>query len=378
MKEKNSIILLEIVERYILGEMNPDERMHFEQLRKSDVEIDQMVVEHTLFLQKMNRFNEWNKFSASLETIHTHLSEEGKITAPKLKGKAKIIYLFEKYKKTAAIAASIAGITALTVSAAMFAFSSKNPESQLIQLKTDLNQLANKTIRQDAEIYQLKNQTLNASEHKNIAYTKGGTSFVLDSRGYLVTNYHVIENAQNIAVQNSSGKEFKAVAIYSDPNKDLAILKITDSSFKELASIPYGFSKKTGDLAEPIFTLGYPKEEIVYGQGYLSSRTGYNGDTLSCQIEIAANRGNSGSPILNSHGDIIGILNGRQKDLVGFTFAIQASNIFSALKDIKSDNNINDSLLSNIKLSAKSSIADMNRTQQVKKLQDYIFMVKVN
>lgn len=59
------IKVLEAVERYIRGEMNPDERLHFENLRKTNPEIDQLVVEHTLFLQQMNRFGEW-KNSAPL------------------------------------------------------------------------------------------------------------------------------------------------------------------------------------------------------------------------------------------------------------------------------------------------------------------------
>ena len=50
--------LLDSVERYIRGEMNPDERVQFEQLRKSSVEVDQLVVEHTFFLQQMNRLGE--------------------------------------------------------------------------------------------------------------------------------------------------------------------------------------------------------------------------------------------------------------------------------------------------------------------------------
>jgi len=55
----DDIKILDAVERYIRGEMNPDERLQFENLRKTNPDIDQMVVEHTLFLQQMNRFGEW-------------------------------------------------------------------------------------------------------------------------------------------------------------------------------------------------------------------------------------------------------------------------------------------------------------------------------
>ena len=60
------IIMLEAVERYIRNEMNSDERLHFENLRKTNSDIDQLVVEHTLFLQQMNRFGEWKKIKQDL------------------------------------------------------------------------------------------------------------------------------------------------------------------------------------------------------------------------------------------------------------------------------------------------------------------------
>ena len=119
MNENNEIMILDAVERYIRGEMNPDERLHFENLRKTNGEIDQLVVEHTLFLQQMNRFSEWQKFHATLHDVHTDLAQQGKINADKLKGQAKVVYLWNKYKRVAAIAASIAGVTALTISALM-------------------------------------------------------------------------------------------------------------------------------------------------------------------------------------------------------------------------------------------------------------------
>ncbi|MGB5028190.1 MAG: trypsin-like peptidase domain-containing protein, partial [Chitinophagaceae bacterium] len=167
--------------------------------------------------------------------------------------------------------------------------------------------------------------------------------------------------------------EYMAKVVHINMEKDIAILKIDDESFKPYASVPYTISRSAGKLAEPIFTLGYPRSEIVYGQGYLSAKTGFNGDTLSCQLEIAANRGNSGSPILNKKGEVIGILNGRQRNIEGFAFAIQGKYIYNVLDELKKD-----SIHQKVKISSKSSIAGLDFQQQVEKVEDYVFMVKVN
>ena len=107
--------ILDSVERYIRGEMNMDERLHFENLRKTSPDVDQLVVEHTLFLQQMNRFGDWKKFKSVLHDVHTDLAEQGKIKSARLQGKAKVVYLWKKYKRVTAIAASIAGITTISV-----------------------------------------------------------------------------------------------------------------------------------------------------------------------------------------------------------------------------------------------------------------------
>lgn len=365
------IKILDAVERYIRGEMTPDERLQFENLRKTNTEIDQLVVEHTLFLQQLNHFGERKKFRSSLNDIHVDLSEQGKIDSMKLKGKAKIVYLWKRYRRVAAIAASIAGVTALGISALVWAFAPK-ANTDYDTLKREIKDLRNATAQQGNEIKNVKN-SIGKEKSNPIIYKSGGTGFIIDAKGYLATNFHVVQGAKNIAVQNSRG-EFIARVVYTDKAKDIAILKIDDESFKPYTSVPYSISRSSARLAEPIFTLGYPKNEIVYGQGYLSSLTGFNGDTLSCQIEIAANHGNSGSPILNKNGEVVGILNARQNSTEGFTFAIQGKYIYKALDELKKS----DTSYQRIKLSSKSQISGMDRTEQVNKVEDYIYMVKVN
>lgn len=367
------IQLLEAVERYIRGEMKPDERVHFELLRKTNPEVDQMVVEHTLFIHQMNEVGELRKFKSTLNEVHTDLAEKGMINSDRLKGKAKVVYLWKRYRRVAAIAATIAGITTVTISLLVWSISPKIENSQVKQLVNEVNGLKNK----DRELDNKINDVDKKSEKKpvvNPSYRYNGTGFLIDGKGLLVTNAHVVRNAKTVVVQNRKGENFNARVVFTDLAKDLVILKIEDDSFKSLVNIPYGISKSATDLAEPIFTLGYPRNEIVYGQGYLSAKTGFNGDTLSCQIAIAANPGNSGGPVLNQNGEVIGILSTRQISAEGVVFAIQSKYIHSVINELKK----NDTSYTKVKTPAVSSLKGMDRTQQVKKIEDYVFMVKVN
>ena len=92
------------------------------------------------------------------------------------------------------------------------------------------------------------------------------------------------------------------------------------------------------------------------------------------QISINANSGNSGSPIINRKGEIIGVLNARQSSAEGAVFAIQSKYIHDALNELQKS----DSAYKNIKLPVASSIKGIDRTKQVEKISDYVYMVKVN
>jgi serine protease Do len=197
---------------------------------------------------------------------------------------------------------------------------------------------------------------------------------LIDSKGYLVTNAHVIKNnKKGIVVKNSKGEEFRAVVVKTDAARDIAILKISDEDYKPAGNVPYGIRKSSTEIAEPIFTTGYPDNKFVYGEGYLSSITGFNGDTLSCQIAVAANPGNSGGPVFNKNGEVIGILSTREEQADGVVFAIQSKYIVQMVNELKKA----DTSLTHVKLPANSQVRGLDRVQQVKKIQDYIFMVNV-
>ena len=369
MNENNDIMILDSVERYIRGEMNPDERLYFENLRKTNAEIDQLVVEHTLFLQQINQFGERKKIKSVLHDVHTDLAEQGKIRSDKLKGKAKVVYLWKKYRRVTAIAASIACITAITISGLVWSISPKPDNERIQDLGREIKEVKREQDRQKSDVSNLKKEI--SATPKPITFKSGGTGFLINGAGFMITNAHFIRNSKNIRVFNTKGEQFNAFVVRLDPVRDVAIIKIEDSQFKSYSSLPYGISKTTSDIAEPIFTLGFPRDEIVYGEGYMSARTGFKGDTLSCQISVPANPGNSGGPIFNHDGEVIGILSAKETDAEGAVFAIRSKYIYKAIEELKKNK-----LYENLRISSKSSLTGLDKVVQVKKIQDYVFMVK--
>jgi S1-C subfamily serine protease len=358
------INMLDSIERYIRGEMLPEERVFFEQLRKSNPQVDQMVVEHTIFLNQMNKFGERKNFKSQLLHVHDQLFEKGIIKEP---SQAKIISIWKKYKRVVAVAACIAGITAVGISGLVAYFSPKTNNPEIAQLKKEISRVKNTVIDQGVVINNLK-----SSSTPPISRGKfGGTGFLVDGTGYIATSAHVVSKADSVYVVNNKGEYFKTSIVYSNDTTDVAIIKIIDSNFI-YRSVPYSIKKSSADVGEEIFTLGFPRNEIVYGKGYLSAHTGYNGDTTSYQIAISANPGNSGGPIFNPSGEVIGILSGKQTTAEGVVFSSKSINIYKALDQIRKDTSLNAS----IKLSTSSAVKDLNRVDQLRKIEDCIFIVK--
>ena len=358
----DDILLLQAVERYLSGDMQAEERSFFEDLRKRNPDIDQLVVEHIFLLNELDKFGNTRNYKHAIQEVQVKLTEEGVISSAALTGKSKIAYMWKRYKRVVAVAASIAGIVSIITVLLASIYSNNKSDKQITLLSKELIDLKRGQSATNNELSKVKDK-INPTE----TFRSGGTGFLIDSKGYLITNAHVLKGKTIIAT-NDKGMQFYARLCMKDETRDIAVLKIDDKDFKPYPSLPYSIYNSV-TLAEPLFTMGYPKDEIVYGEGYLSSETGYRSDTLTYQISIAADHGNSGGPVLNKNGDVIGILTDKSEG--GSVFAVKSLYIFNAVENLKKD-----TAYSNIRLSNTNTIKGLIREQQVKKVNNCVFSVK--
>ena len=199
-----------------------------------------------------------------------------------------------------------------------------------------------------------------------------GTGFALTSDGYLVTSYHVIQGADSLLIEGHDRQRYHAEPVYSDVKHDLAILRITDKKFTGFGRLPYAVKSGQADLGERVFTLGYPREDVVYGEGALSARSGFEGDTAFYQVSIPVNPGNSGGPLLDERGNLIGVVSGRQNDAQSAAFATKSSYLVRLVDSLAAAKPATPYHLPHF-----GQLAGTGRAQQIKKLQDYVFVVKV-
>ena len=200
-----------------------------------------------------------------------------------------------------------------------------------------------------------------------------GSGFAIGN-GYLVTNYHVIEDAKTINVRGISGdfnNSYSAEVVATDKVNDIAILKISDKQFSGFGAIPYGVSSKMADVGESIFVLGYPLtqtmgNEIKLTDGLISSRTGFQGDIANYQMSAPVQPGNSGGPMFNSKGNVIGIVCAHHAGAENAGYAIKISYLKLLIE----------SAGLNITLPSNNTISAMSLPEKVKKIKNLVFIVE--
>lgn len=162
--------------------------------------------------------------------------------------------------------------------------------------------------------------------------TSVGTGFGISPNGHIITNAHIVENSKKINVYYKS-KSYDAELISIDHINDIAVLKI-DTPIKFL---PLNIDSKI-KIGTEISVLGYPNISVLGEEqkatfGYINSTSGANNDARFFQISAPIQPGNSGSPLLNNHGEVIGIVTSSLKQSVALkTTGSLAQNVNYATK----------------------------------------------
>ena len=157
-----------------------------------------------------------------------------------------------------------------------------------------------------------------------------GSGIALGSKVF-ATNHHVVDGATNLFIYFPETKaKYRAEIITTDATNDLAIVKVTDPSFSGFPAIKYGFKKASEDVGMGVFVLGYPLvdtmgEEIKLTTGVVSSRSGFQGNPSQYQISAPVQPGNSGGPLFNDNGELIGIVSAKHTGADNVSYGVKLS-----------------------------------------------------
>lgn len=203
-----------------------------------------------------------------------------------------------------------------------------NDDDLLDAYSKTITKVVDKTSNSVVQIKVLKKPVQNANPRLRQGQEAGGSGFIISSDGFVITNNHVVSNALKVEVGMMDGKIYEAHVIGTDPYTDIAVLKIYGDSLKPLA-FSDSDKLKVGQIAIAIGNpLGFQytvTAGVVSTLGRtLRSETGRMIDDV-IQTDASLNPGNSGGPLVNSRGEVIGVNTAVIAQAQGICFAVSAN-----------------------------------------------------
>jgi S1-C subfamily serine protease len=354
-----NIAQIERIERFLQGNLNAEERMLFEKELQEDEGLTEAVETHKMLLQSFGVYGNRKRIKGILDKSHQNLKSHVDHSSIRPTKTRRFVF----GKRELGIAASMAffiSVGTYLVMNFVDSFGGKH-KAHYKELSIDLERVKSS---QDKII-----RELNAGKSPIRQASSGGTAIAISENGYILTSYHVIRNADSVYIENKTFNRLKLKKVYADPLLDLVIMKVDDSTFKSFGKLPFTFRNTEMDLGEQVYTLGYPKKDIVFGEGYISSVFGYEGDTTSYQISVPVNPGQSGGPLFDGSGNLVGIVSGKHTENESSAFAVKANYLKKAIL-------LNDSLSNSIKLPKTNQFRNQNRIQMINNVQQFVFEVK--
>jgi S1-C subfamily serine protease len=193
-----------------------------------------------------------------------------------------------------------------------------------------------------------------------------GSGFVIDKDGHVVTNYHVVQGAKKVQVSFSDNEQRDAKVVGSDPSTDIAVLKIQGAWARSLTPLTLGDSR-TVDVGDAVVAIGNPfglERTVTAGivsalQRQITAPNGFQIDEV-IQTDAAINHGNSGGPLLNANGDVIGVnaqIESESGGNVGIGFAIPIDTVKDVAGQIIKDGKVEHAYLGIEMASINSDLA---------------------
>tara|TARA_B110000046_G_scaffold185004_1_gene225192 strand:- start:1672 stop:3180 length:1509 start_codon:yes stop_codon:yes gene_type:complete len=216
--------------------------------------------------------------------------------------------------------------------------------------------------------------------HKTIKGKGRGSGFLLSDQGLIATNYHVIEGGTNFIIKGVDGdfsKAFNAKIEAIDKVNDIALLKINDASFVKAELPPYKINESTVKVGSQAYALGYPirsvmGDEIKFTDGRISAKSGINGSLNSYSITVPIQPGNSGGPLFDFEGNIIGItshqINKKNFNTENANYAIKSNYLLNLIEMLDYQPN----------LPTQNSISALKIPDQVNQIKNSVFSIEVD
>ena len=174
--------------------------------------------------------------------------------------------------------------------------------------------------------------------------TGNGSGFFISSNGYILTNYHVIEDVQEIDIETHDGHKYKGKIIGYDEGADLALLKINNRKDEKFSYVKFGKSDDTS-IGDHVIVIGGPygyKSSVSSGIVSGKSREDYRVDNIGefIQIDAPSTHGNSGGPLFNTKGEVIGMITWGYEHESVLNFALAEKTMRDVLPELKKGKNI--------------------------------------
>ncbi|HEY9047165.1 MAG TPA: serine protease [Ohtaekwangia sp.] len=356
--------LYELLDDFAAGKLTAEQVASIEYRLEHDPLFRSKAEQHQAFREAMKFYGSRNQLKTILEETHQQL-EEADTTVPVVVMPATG---WKKYWPMTAVAASVAFLSILGT-----LWMTRSLETKQTAIYKELRRNVDQIKRSQKIMMEDIAETKDRTKPVPIPGKYAGTGFLISTNGYVATSYHVVKESDSVFIENEKFGRQKVAVVLSDPANDIAVLRIEHDSVTSVSrTLPYSIIKGEANLGERVFTLGFPREDIVFGEGSISASTGFSQNPNAYQISVPVNPGNSGGPLFNESGDIVGIISGSQTETAGTAFAIKSSVVADVITTASLD-----TLDKPLVLPKYNTIKNTTRVQQVKRWKDYVFMVQV-